>query len=282
VFLKDGAEQECSGYILSSASFLPGTLNPIQNRLETNGFFDAAFLSTDADGAKWCIGNIPELVLGGGRGEPSAEAVGCYRVAASTNTSFSVKPLSLFSGSVGRWGLSSGLWTGVFRFGCGWGGVQWHASIWRGYCGVGFDAVNGECQQGQQLGDITFHKLGQLPDAAAKFIGLLPCFDGPATDIGHLLLSQFQITRGLFEILLFLDAGGPEITDAAHLALMQTDTSGVEFLQAAFGFPLPEPRPILFQPHQNLSHLSIECCDAGAGFFLERDDCGGEFADRVG
>ena len=54
--------------LLSFASFLPGTLNPIQNRLETNGSPDAAFLSTDADGAKWYIGNIPELVLGGAKG----------------------------------------------------------------------------------------------------------------------------------------------------------------------------------------------------------------------
>jgi len=62
--------------LLSFASFLPGTLNPIQNRLETNGSPDAAFLSTDADGAKWYIGNIPELVLGGAKGrQPSGVIV---------------------------------------------------------------------------------------------------------------------------------------------------------------------------------------------------------------
>ena len=31
VFFMDGAEQECSGYILSSASFLPGRLLPTQS-----------------------------------------------------------------------------------------------------------------------------------------------------------------------------------------------------------------------------------------------------------
>jgi hypothetical protein len=61
----DGAEQECSGYILSSASFLPGHLLFTQNRFAVHSHHGPAIPCADACEASRGLGIVTELVLGG-------------------------------------------------------------------------------------------------------------------------------------------------------------------------------------------------------------------------
>lgn len=129
--------------------------------------------------------------------------------------------------------------------------------------------------------DFAFDELSELSDATTKLVGFLPCGDAPATNVWHLSLGQFKVAGGLFEVFLLFDAGWAEVTKFSHFALMQTDSGGVHFLQAAFSLTFPEARAFLFQPHEQLAKLAVEHSKAGACFFLEVQDGSCEFSDGI-
>ncbi len=104
----------------------------------------------------------------------------------------------------------------------------------------------------------------------------------PASDERNLFLSQFQLLFCFFEILDFFDAGGAEISRAAHAALMQSHARTGHLTHAVFNFTFPEVGAILFQPQHDLPELVIECCETGAGFVLESNHCAAELLNGVG